>query len=167
MVLVSFILFFAISNRKNKIAFQPFSYETMERKIKCINTMSEVEFYAVQSKFNQAKTEYKALLETIQTSCLGNQLSKECQKASSLNADMQTYLLQMSTFMKNKPLSLTKQKELLEMSNQLNGEMEDLSTLEGEEKDMEVFATMNYTHALSWTLASITLVFILVNQSRK
>jgi hypothetical protein len=139
----------------------------MERKIKCINTMSEVDFYAVQSKFNQAKTEYKALLETIQTSCLGNQLSNECQKAASLNADMQTYLLQMSTLMKNTPLPLTKQKQLLEMSNQLNGEMEDLSTLEGEEKDMEVFATMNYVHALTWTIASVTLVFILVNQSRK
>lgn len=139
----------------------------MERKIKCINTMSEVDFYAVQSKFNQAKTEYNALLETIQTSCLGNQLSKECQKAASLNADMQTYLLQMSTFLKNTPLPLTKQKQLLELSNQLNGEMEDLSTLEGEEKDMEVFASMNYVHALTWTLASLTLVFILVNQSRK
>ena len=139
----------------------------MERKIKYINTMSEVDFYAVQSKFNQSKREYKALLESIQTSCLGNQLSKECQKAASLNADMQTYLLQMSTFMKNTPLPSTKQKELLEISIQLNREMEDLSTLEGEEKDMEVFATMNYTHALAWTLASVTLVFILVNQSRK
>jgi hypothetical protein len=129
--------------------------------------MSEVDFYAVQSKFNQSKREYKALLESIQTSCLGNQLSKECQKAASLNADMQTYLLQMSTFMKNTPLPSTKQKELLEISIQLNREMEDLSTLEGEEKDMEVFATMNYTHALAWTLASVTLVFILVNQSRK
>jgi hypothetical protein len=139
----------------------------MERKIKCINTMSEVDFYAVQSKFNQAKKEYNALLETIQTSCLGNQLSNECQKAASLNADMQTYLLQMSNFMKNTPLPLTKQKQLLEISNQLNREMENLTSLEGEEKDMEVFATMNYVHALSWTIASITIVFILVYQSRK
>jgi hypothetical protein len=45
--------------------------------------------------------------------------------------------------------------------------MEDLTTLEEEEKDMEVFATMNYVHALTWTIASLTLVFILVNQSRK
>ena len=129
--------------------------------------MSEVDFYAVQSKFNQAKKEYNALLETIQTSCLGNQLSNECQKAASLNADMQTYLLQMSNFMKNTPLPLTKQKQLLEISNQLNREMENLTSLEGEEKDMEVFATMNYVHALSWTIASITIVFILVYQSRK
>jgi hypothetical protein len=139
----------------------------MERKIKFINTMSEVDFYAVQSKFNQAKTEYNALLETIQTSCLGNQLSNECQKAASLNADMQTYLLQMSNFMKDTPLPFTKQKQLLEISNQLNREMDNLISLEGEEKDMEVFATMNYVHALSWTIASITIVFILVYQSRK
>jgi len=129
--------------------------------------MSEVELYAIQSKFNQAKTEYMSLLETIQTSCLGNQLSKECQKASSLNADMQTYLLQMSNLFKTQPTSLKKQKKLLAMSNQLNVDMEDLSTLQGEEKDMEVFATMNYVNALAWSIASITIVFILVYQSRK
>jgi len=139
----------------------------MERKIKCTNTMSEVELYAIQSKFNQAKMEYTTLLESIQTSCLGNQLSKECQKATSLNADMQTYLLQMSTLIKQQPFPLTKQKELLELSNELNKEMEDLSTLVGEEKDMEVISSMNYVNALTWTLASITVVFILVYQSRK
>ena len=41
----------------------------MERKIKYINTMSEVELYAIQSKFNQAKAEYITLLGTIQTTC--------------------------------------------------------------------------------------------------
>ena len=44
----------------------------MERKIKCINTMSEVDMYAIQSKFNKAKTEYIALLETIQINYLVN-----------------------------------------------------------------------------------------------
>lgn len=129
--------------------------------------MSEVELYAIRSKFNQAKTEYKALLETIQTSCLGNKLSKECQKASTLNADMQTYLIQMSALIKNSPSSSNNQKELLRLSNQLNWEMENLVSLEGEEKDLQVIATMNYVNALAWSIASITIVFILVYQSRK
>ena len=139
----------------------------MERKIKCINTMSEVELYAIQSKFNKAKTEYMALLETIQTSCLGNQLSNECQKAATLNAEMQTYLIQMSNMIKKTPTSLPKQKELLDISNQLGGDMENLSSLEQEETDGQVVATMNYTHALAWTLVSITILFIVVNQSEK
>ena len=139
----------------------------MERKIKCINTMSEVDMYAIQSKFNKAKTEYIALLETIQTSCLGNQLSSECQKAATLNAEMQTYLIQMSNMIKKTPDSLPKQKELLDISNQLGGDMENLSSLEQEETDIQVVASMNYTHALAWTLVSITIIFIVVNQSEK
>jgi hypothetical protein len=138
----------------------------MERKIKYINTMSEVELYSIQSKFNQSKAEYITLLGTIQTSCLGNQLSKECQKAATLNADMQTYLIQMSNLIKQTDTSLPKQKELLDISNQLDGDMETLSSLAQEKTDSEVLSTMNYTHALAWTLASITIVFLLI-QSRK
>jgi hypothetical protein len=138
----------------------------MERKIKYINTMSEVELYSIQSKFNQAKAEYITLLGTIQTTCLGNQLSKECQKAATLNADMQTYLIQMSNLIKQRDTSLPKQKELLDISNQLDGDMETLSSLAQEKTDSEVLSTMNYTHALAWTLASITIVFLLI-QSRK
>jgi hypothetical protein len=163
-VVVSFILFFAISNRKNKIPVQSFSYQKLERKIKCINTMSEVELYTIQSKFNQARTEYMALIESIQTDCLGNQMSTECQKAASLNADMQTYLLQMSNMIKNKPNTYTNQKELLAISNQLGGDMENLTTLEQEEADGQVLANMSYVHALTWTLATITIVWFLIRK---
>ena len=129
--------------------------------------MSEVDFYAVQSKFNKAKSEYTTLLETIQTSCLGNQLSDECQKAATLNAEMQTYLIQMSNMIKTTSTSLPKQKELLDISNQLGGDMETLFSLGQEEHDGQVIATMNYTHALAWTLVSITILFIVVNQAEK
>ena len=128
--------------------------------------MSEVELYAIQSKFNQAKSEYITLLGTIQTTCLGNELSKECQKAATLNADMQTYLIQMSNLLKNAPASLPKQKELLDVSSQLDGEMETLSSLAQEEKDVQVISTMNYSHALAWTLGAITIILVLL-QSRK
>jgi len=129
--------------------------------------MSEVDLYAIQSKFNKAKTEYTTLLETIQTSCLGNQLSNECQKAATLNAEMQTYLIQMSNMINKTPTSLSNQKELLDISNQLGGDMENLSSLSQEEHDGQVIATMNYTHALAWTLVSITILFIVINQSEK
>jgi hypothetical protein len=157
-----FLFFFAIPNCKNKISPR----KTMERKIKYINTMSEVDLYAIQSKFNQAKAEYITLLGTIQTTCLGNQLTKECQKAATLNADMQTYLIQMSNLIKNAPTSLPKQKELLNVSNQLDGEMNTLSSLSQEEEDIQVISNMNYAHALAWTLGAITIVLVIL-QSRK
>ena len=73
--------------------------------------MSEVELYAIQSKFNQARSEYITLLGTIQTTCLGNELTRECQRAAMLNADMQTYLIQMSNLVKT-PDPLKNQKVL-------------------------------------------------------
>lgn len=137
----------------------------MERKIKYINTMSEVELYAIQSKFNQAKAEYITLMGTIQTTCLGNELSKECQKAATLNADMQTYLIQMSNLLKT-PDTLKNQKELIDISNQLGNEMDTLSSLSQEKEDVQVLSSMNYAHALAWTLGAITIVLVLL-QSRK
>ena len=127
--------------------------------------MSEVELYAIQSKFNQAKAEYITLLGTIQTTCLGNELSKECQKAATLNADMQTYLIQMSNLLKT-PDTLKNQKELLDISNQLGNEMDTLSSLSQEEEDIQVVSSMNYAHALAWTLGTITIMLVLL-QSRK
>ena len=135
----------------------------MERKIKYINTMSEVELYAIQSKFNQAKAEYITLLGTIQTTCLGNELSKECQKAATLNADMQTYLIQMSNLLKT-PDTLKNQKELLDISNQLGNEMDTLSSMSQEKEDIQVISSMNYSHALAWTLGAITIVGLLLHR---
>ena len=135
----------------------------MEGKIKYINTMSEVELYAIQSKFNQAKSEYITLLGTIQTTCLGNELSKECQKAATLNADMQTYLIQMSNLLKT-PDTLKNQKELLDISNQLGNEMDTLSSLSQEKEDIQVISSMNYAYALAWTLGTITIVGLLLHR---
>lgn len=135
----------------------------MEGKIKYINTMSEVELYAIQSKFNQAKAEYITLLGTIQTTCLGNELSKECQKAATLNADMQTYLIQMSNLLKT-PDTLKNQKELLDISNQLGNEMDTLSSLSQEKEDIQVISSMNYAYALAWTLGTITIVGLLLHR---
>jgi hypothetical protein len=103
-------------------------------------------------------------LGTIQTSCLGNQLSKECQKAATLNADMQTYLIQMSNLIKQTDTSLPKQKELLDISNQLGNEMDTLSSLSQEKEDIQVISSMNYAYALAWTLGAITIGLLLLHR---
>jgi hypothetical protein len=127
--------------------------------------MGEVELYAIQSRFNQAKAEYIALLGTIQTTCLGNEFTAECQRAATLNADMQTYLIQMSNLLTT-PETLKNHQELLDISNQLGKEMDTLSSLTQDEEDVKVVSSMNYAHALAWTLGAITIGLVLL-QSRK
>ena len=75
------------------------------------NSMSEVDLYALEAKFNETKAEYIALMNTLQTSCLGGETSDQCQKAAELNATMQNLLIQMSNMMKKTPASLPKQQE--------------------------------------------------------
>jgi len=75
-------------------------------------------------------------------------------------------LIQMSNLIKNAPTSLPKQKELLDVSNQLGNEMNTLSSLSQEDEDIQVISNMNYAHALAWTLGAITIVLVLL-QSRK
>lgn len=125
--------------------------------------MGEVEYYAIQSRFNQAKAEYVTLLGTIKTTCLGNEFTRECQRAAALNAEMQTCLIQMSNLVKT-PTPLTHQKELLDISNQLGKEMDTISSLSQEEEDVQVVSKMNYAHALAWTLGTITVILVLLRK---
>jgi hypothetical protein len=129
--------------------------------------MSEVELYAIESKFNDARTEYLSLMKTLQTSCLGKELSTKCQRAAELNAQMQTYLIQMSVLIKKTSIDLPKQQELLNLANQLGQDMDSLDTLMGEREDLNVFANMNYAHALTWSLTALTIFTVLIYQWRK
>jgi hypothetical protein len=61
---------------------------------------------------------------------------------------------------------LPKQKELFDISNQLGGDMENLTSIQQEEEDVQVMASMSYVHALAWTLATITIILIVI-QTRK
>jgi hypothetical protein len=45
--------------------------------------------------------------------------------------------------------------------------MEKLDSLEKEEEDGQVVASMNYIHALAWTLAGLAIVSVVVQQTRK
>ena len=124
--------------------------------------MSEVELYAVEAKFNEAKTKYIALMNTLQTSCLGNQRNAQCQTAAELNASMQTYLIQMSNLLKKKATSLPKQQELLNVAGQLELDKDQLDTEYAARQDLNVLADMNYAKWMAWFLGAIAVFCIVV-----
>ena len=72
----------------------------------------------------------------------------------------------MSNLTKNTDTSLPKQQELLNLSNQLGDDMDNLTSLAQEHEDTQVLSSMNYTYALAWTLGTITIILVLL-QSRK
>ena len=130
------------------------------------NSMSEVDLYALEAKFNDTKAEYIALMNVLQTSCFGNQSSSQCQKAAELNASMQNSLLQMSNLIKKTPRSLPKQQELLNLSGQLELDQNQLVTELAKNDDLNVLADMNREKWLAWWLSGIT-VFCLIMYARQ
>jgi hypothetical protein len=127
--------------------------------------MSEVDLYSVESKFNTAKDEYISIMNSVKTACLGKEKRKrKCQKAAELNADMKTYLLQMSNLTKKTIKNIPKQHELLSVSNQLDKDMNLLITEITQKEDTETVATMNYTNTMPWIISAITVFSIIVYQ---
>jgi len=127
--------------------------------------MTEVDLYAVEAKFNNAKEEYMSIMNSVKTSCLGKEKMKtKCQKAAELNADMKTYLLQMSNLTKKTIQNIPKQHELLGVSNQLDKDMNLLITEITQKEDVEIVATMNYANTMPWLLSAITIFSIIVYQ---
>jgi hypothetical protein len=129
--------------------------------------MSEVDLYALEAKFNETKAEYIALMDVLQTSCLGDQTSARCQKAAELNASMQNQLLQMSNMMKKTPTSLPKQQELLNLSGQLELDQHQLVTELAKNDDLTVLADMNREKWLVWWLSGITVVCLIMYTQQK
>lgn len=122
--------------------------------------MSEVDLYSVEAKFQDAKNEYVSIMNELQT-CLGKESSKQCQKAAELNADMQTYLIQMSNLMKKTPTNVPKQQELLNVANQLDNDKGELLSNTAKIIDLSVMSEMNHIKTITWFLFSIT-VFSLI-----
>lgn len=129
--------------------------------------MSEVDLYALEAKFNETKAEYIALMDVLQTSCLGDQTSAQCQKAAELNASMQNLLLQMSNMMKKTPTSLPKQQELLNLSGQLELDQDQLVTELAKNDDLTILADMNREKWLVWWLSGITVVYLIMYTQQK
>lgn len=127
--------------------------------------MPLVDLYASESQFNAARDEYKAIMKTVKYDCLDEQKnSQQCQRAAQLNADMQTYLLQMSNALTNNAPNLYQQKELLNVVHQLEMDIKELlpTTLDYQQKDLDVFANMYYSKTLTWMLVAITILGILL-----
>ena len=124
--------------------------------------MSEVELYAVEAKFNEAKTKYIALMNTLQTTCLGNQRNAQCQTAAELNASMQTYLIQMSNLLKKSATHLPKQQELLNVAGRLESDKGQLDTEYAIRQDLNVITDMNHVKWLAWVLGAITVFYIVM-----
>ena len=129
--------------------------------------MSEVDLYALEAKFNETKAEYVTLMDTLQTSCLGDQTSAQCLKAAELNASMQNLLLQMSNLMKKTPTSLPKQQELLNLSGQLEIDQDQLVTELAKNDDLTVVANLNRDKWLVWWLSGITVFSLIMYAQQK
>lgn len=114
-----------------------------------------IELDTLESRFQKAKTEYKTLMETVQMSCLGDKYAKECNRAVTLNVEMQNYLIQIHALVKPFP---KKRKEYLDFSFQLEKDM----TLLQQETDGKVFADMNYANAMTWFFISLTVIGVLL-----
>jgi hypothetical protein len=124
--------------------------------------MSEVDLYAAEAKFNESKAEYIVLMNSLQTSCLKDHTTTQCQKAAELNASMQNSLLQISNLLKKSPRSLPKQQELLNLSDQLQQDQSQLLTEVAANDDIVILANMNYTKWLAWWLSAITVFFLIM-----
>jgi hypothetical protein len=136
--------------------------------------MSLVDLYSIESKFNEKKREYVSLMDSINYSCLGKEkTSAACLKAATLNAEMQTYLIQMSNLsIKNphvksiKPLQ-KQQLEILQLSDKLEKDLENLMTDTTLKQDTDILYEQHKLHALSWGFMGILVTALVIYQYKK
>jgi hypothetical protein len=134
--------------------------------------MSLVELYSIESKFNEKRKEYISLMDSINFSCLGKETkNKECLRASKLNADMQTSLLQMSNMINKKtpsPLPLNIQHaQFLKITDKLEKDMNELIQNESIEQDTINRVDTNKTDMIIWTIGAIVVSALVIYQYKK
>lgn len=136
--------------------------------------MSLVDLYSVETKFNEKKKEYIALMNSIQFSCLGKEkTSKECLKAARLNADMQTCLIQLSNLgiknprAKSNKVAQKQQLEILKISDKLEKDLELLLTDSRLQQDTTVLTEQNKIYALSWGFIALLIGSLVIYQYKK
>jgi len=132
-----------------------------------------IDLYSVESKFNEKKKEYISLMDSIQYSCLGKEkTSVECLKAAKLNAEMQSYLIEMSTLLitphgqSNKELK-QQQLELLQLSDKLEADLNNIMADKALHEDSVVFQEQNRLHALSWGFMAVLIAGLVIYQYKK
>jgi hypothetical protein len=137
--------------------------------------MSLIDLYSVESKFNEKKREYISLMDSINYSCLGKEkTSVECLKAAKLNAEMQTYLIQLSNLANKNPPDVQsikplqkQQLEILQLSDKLEEDLKFLMTDESLKQDSEVLQEQNKLYALSWGFMAILITSLVIYQYKK
>ena len=136
--------------------------------------MSLVDLYSLEFKFNEKKRQYLSLMDSINYSCLGKEkTSAECLKAATLNAEMQTYLIEMSNLSNKVPHSksvkpLQKQQlEILQLSDKLEKDLQNLMTDDALKQDTDVLYEQHKLHALSWGFMGILITALVIYQYKK
>uniref|UniRef100_A0A6C0B7Y2 Uncharacterized protein n=1 Tax=viral metagenome TaxID=1070528 RepID=A0A6C0B7Y2_9ZZZZ len=136
--------------------------------------MSLVDLYSIETKFNEKKKEYLSLMDSIHYSCLGKlKRSAKCVKAATLNAEMQTCLIQMSNLSikyphvkSTKPLK-KKQLEILQLSDKLEHDLKNLMTDTVLKQDTDVLYEHHKLRALSWGFMGILITALVIYQYKK
>ena len=133
--------------------------------------MSLVELYSLEKKFGEKRDQYVSLMNSINYSCLGKEkTTKECLKAAKLNADMQTYLIQMSNLVVKYPPKTNVNKkhlDLLRISDSLDKDMQELVTNEEIINDTTIQKNMYESQAFLWGIVSIMITSIVIYQYKK
>ncbi len=137
--------------------------------------MSVIQLYSVETKFNEKKKEYLSLMDSINYSCLGkDKTSVECVKAARLNAEMQSYLIEMSNLLnKNNFQDQSSDKikkhqfDLLKLSDKLEEDLDMLKTNAALQQDISVLEEQNRLHALSWGFMAVLFTGLVIYQYKK
>lgn len=110
--------------------------------------MSVVDLYALEAKYNAAKTDYRSALNTVYF----GRGQQPTQPAAQMNVDLQSILLQMSDILSP---SSKEQFQLLGASDALQGEYQQMT-------DSGVIAVMHETRYLALTLGGLVLFFVVM-----
>ena len=114
-------------------------------------------------------------MDSINYSCLGkDKTSTECLKAATLNAEMQTYLIEMSNLISSNNFQgestekiRKNQLELLKLSDKLESELELLKTDAALVEDTSILQEQNRLHALSWGFMAVLFTALVIYQYKK
>jgi len=133
--------------------------------------MSIVELYSLEKKFGEKRDQYVSLMNSINYSCLGKEkTSVECLKAARLNAQMQSYLIQMSNLIVKYPIDNNvnkKQLKLLRITDNLEKDMKELITNDAINNDMEIEKNMYESQAFLYGFVSIIITGFIIYQYKK
>ena len=91
----------------------------------------------------------------------GIDLTSQCQRATKLNDEMKTALIQMSNLLKDDPQTLPAHQALVDLAAELDAAKDVFMTTLTEQDDVKVLANMAHGHWILWLLSSIIVLILL------